>query len=104
PMDRLEPIRKVLEKGKLPLAADKSNFGEIVMKSELQDLGEALRKGLTNQNQNQNQGGGRGGNQNNQNRNVNFNTIIQTANDAMYKKIEASLKPDQAEVIKKWHY
>ena len=99
--ERLEPIRKVLSKGNLPLAKEKESIAEIVMKSQIQDLEGSLRAGLTTNNN----GGGRGNqNNNNQNRNNNPQQVIQTATDNMYKKVEAFLKPDQAEVLKKWHY
>src|SRR4051812_6174148 len=65
PSERLEPIRKVLAKGNLPLAKDKDMIAEVFMKAELQDLETALRAGLTNNNQ----GGGRGNNNNNRNNN-----------------------------------
>jgi hypothetical protein len=98
PSDRLEPIRKVLSKGNLPLAKDKDTIAEVFMKSQLQDLEAALRAGLTGNNQ----GGGRGNNNNN--RNNNPQQIIQSATDNMYKKAEAMLNPMQADVLKKWHY
>ena len=97
PSERLEPIRKVLAKGNLPLAKDKDMFAEVFMKAELQDLETALRAGLTNNNQ----GGGRG---NNNNRNNNPQQIIQSSTDNMYKKVEELLKPDQAATLKSWHY
>jgi hypothetical protein len=96
PAERLEPIRKVLAKGNLPLAADKSTIAEVFMKAQLQDLETALRAGLTNNNQ-----GGRG---NNNNRNNNPQQIIQSSIDGIYKKVEAQLKPEQADVLKMWHY
>jgi hypothetical protein len=97
PAERLEPIRKVLAKGNLPLAKDKDMFAEVFMKAELQDLETALRAGLTNNNQ----GGGRG---NNNNRNNNPQQIIQSSTDNMYKKVEELLKPEQAATLKSWHY
>jgi len=100
PLERLEPIRKVLAKGNMPLAADKNTFAEVFMKAQLQDLEAALRAGLTNNN---NQGGGRGNNNNN-NRNNNPQQIIQSGIDGIYKKVEAQLKPEQADVLKMWHY
>ena len=95
PAERLEPIRKVLAKGNMPLAADKNTFAEVFMKAQLQDLETALRAGLTNNNQ------GRG---NNNNRNNNPQQIIQSSIDGIYKKVEAQLKPEQADVLKMWHY
>jgi len=100
PSERLEPIRKVLAKGNMPLAADKNTFAEVFMKAQLQDLEAALRSGLTNNNNNQ---GGRGGNNNN-NRNNDPRQIIQSGVDGIYKKLEAQLKPEQADVLKMWHY
>jgi hypothetical protein len=97
PSERLEPIRKVLAKGNLPLAKDKDMFAEVFMKAQLEDLGTALRAGLTNNNQ----GGGRG---NNNNRNNNPQQIIQSSIDGMYKKVEELLKPEQAATLKTWHY
>ena len=97
PSERLEPIRKVLAKGNLPLSKDKDMFAEVFMKAELQDLETALRAGLTNNNQ----GGGRG---NNNNRNNNPQQIIQSSIDGMYKKVEEMLKPDQAATLKTWHF
>jgi hypothetical protein len=99
PSERLEPIRKVLAKGNLPLAKDKDMIAEVFMKAELQDLETALRAGLTNNN---NQGGR--GNNNNNNRNNNPQQMIQSSIDGMYKKVEELLKPDQAAVLKTWHY
>jgi hypothetical protein len=96
PTERLEPIRKVLAKGNLPLAKDKDMLAEIVMKSELQDLESALRAGLT--------GGGNNNRGNNNNRNNNPQQVIQSSMDATYKKVEAMLNPQQAEVIKQWQY
>lgn|GEM_PF-1433298 len=97
---RLEPIRKVLANGKLPLAADKEPLAEVVMTAQIGTLEQKLRTTLT-----QNQGGGRGGNNNNNNNNNNkIQQTIQTTKDAMYKKIEASLKPEQAATLKTWHY
>ena len=98
PSERLEPIRKVLAKGNLPLAKDKDMIAEVFMKAELQDLETALRAGLTNNN---NQGG-RGNNNNN--RNNNPQQIIQSSVDGMYKKVEELLRPDQAATLKTWHY
>jgi hypothetical protein len=98
PSERLEPIRKVLAKGNLPLAKDKDMIAEVFMKAELQDLETALRAGLTNNNQ----GGGRGNNNNN--RNNNPQQLIQSSIDGMYKKVEELLKPDQAATLKTWHY
>jgi hypothetical protein len=97
PSERLEPIRKVLAKGNLPLAKDKDMIAEVFMKAELQDLETALRAGLTNNNQ-----GGRGNNNNN--RNNNPQQIIQSSIDGMYKKVEELLKPEQAATLKTWHY
>jgi hypothetical protein len=96
--ERLEPIRKVLAKGNLPLSKDKDMFAEIFMKAELKDLETALRAGLTNNN---NQGG-RGNNNNN--RNNNPQQMIQSSIDGMYKKVEEMLKPEQAATLKTWHY
>src|SRR6185369_12033625 len=98
PAERLEPIRKVLAKGNMPLAADKNTFAEVFMKAQLQDLEAALRSGLTNNNQ----GGGRGNNNNN--RNNDPRQVIQSGVDGIYKKVEAQLKPEQADVLKTWHY
>jgi len=95
--ERLEPIRKVLAKGNLPLAKDKDMFAEVFMKAQLEDLGTALRAGLTNNNQ-----GGRGNNNNN--RNNNPQQLIQSSTDGMYKKVEELLKPEQAATLKTWHY
>ena len=97
PSERLEPIRKVLAKGNLPLAKDKDMIAEVFMKAELQDLETALRAGLTNNNQ-----GGRGNNNNN--RNNNPQQMIQSSIDGMYKKVEELLKPEQAATLKTWHY
>jgi hypothetical protein len=94
--ERLEPIRKVLAKGNLPLAKEKDMFAEVFMKAQLEDLGTALRAGLTNNNQ-----GGRG---NNNNRNNNPQQLIQSSIDGMYKKVEEMLKPEQAATLKTWHY
>jgi hypothetical protein len=102
PLDRIEPIRKILAKGNLPLAADKNMIAEVVMKAQLQDLDAALRSGLTSNNNNNNNNFNRGNNNNN-NRN-NFQQVIQTTTDNLYKKVEASLNPAQADTIKKWHY
>jgi hypothetical protein len=96
PAERLEPIRKVLAKGNMPLAADKSTIAEVFMKAQLQDLEAALRSGLTNNNQ-----GGRGNNNNNRN---NPQQIIQSTLDGIYKKVEGTLKPEQADTLKMWHY
>ncbi len=94
PSDRLEPIRKVLVAGNLPLAKDKEQIAEIFMRSQIQDLQDSLRAGLT-----ASFSGNRGGN----NRN-NPQQLIQTSQDNMYKKVEEILSPAQAETLKKWHY
>ena len=101
PSDRLDPIRKVLAKGNLPLAKDKEVFAETFMKAELKDLEDALRAGLTTGNNNNNRGNN---NNNNNNRNNDPRQLIQSTRDGMYKKIEASLKPEQAATLKRWHY
>jgi hypothetical protein len=97
PAERLEPIRKVLAKGNLPLAKDKDMIAEVFMKAQLEDLGTALRAGLTNNNQ----GGGRG---NNNNRNNDPRQLVQSSTDGMYKKVEELLRPEQAATLKTWHY
>ena len=44
---RLEPIRKVLATGNLPLANDKEPFAEIFMKSQIKDFKDGLRSSVT---------------------------------------------------------
>ena len=97
PAERLEPIRKVLAKGNLPLAKDKDAFAEVFMKAQLQDLETSLRSGLTNN-------GGNRGNNNNNNRNNNPQQVIQTTLDGIYKKVEGTLNPMQADTLKRWHF
>jgi len=96
--DRLEPIRKELAKGNLPLAKDKETIAEVFMKSQIKDLEDALRATLT-----ASFAGNRGGG-NSANRNTNPQLVIQSATDDMYKKAAAMLNPPQSETLKKWHY
>jgi hypothetical protein len=91
---RLEPIRKVLAAGNLPLASDKESFAEIFMKSQIKDLEDGLRTSVT---------GAFPGNRGGFNRNNNQERIIQSSTDDMYKKVEMMLEPAQAETLKKWH-
>jgi len=100
PLERLEPIRKVLAKGNLPMAKDKDMIAEIVMKAELKDLEDAVKAGLTGGNNNNNNRG----NNNNNNRNSDPRQIIQSSVDGMYKKVEAILNPAQAATLQSWHY
>jgi hypothetical protein len=97
PSDRLDPIRKVLEKGNLPLAADKEPIAEVFVVAQIKSLEDSLRASLTSGN-----GGGYRGGFNNGRKN-NPQLVIQDATDTMYKKVEALLRPDQAETLKKWH-
>lgn len=120
--ERLEPIRKVLAKGKLPLDKDKEPIAEIFMKSQMKDLGDVLRAG-GNGNRGFNQAdiaallGGRGGNnadlaallggggnRGGGNGNINPQQLTNGAVDNVYKKVEASLMPPQAETLKRWQY
>jgi hypothetical protein len=96
--DRLEPIRKELAKGNLPLAKDKETIAEVFMKSQIKDLEDALRATLT-----AGFAGNRGGG-NTANRNSNPQLVIQSSTDDMYKKAAAMLNPQQSETLKKWHY
>jgi hypothetical protein len=95
--ERLEPIRKELAKGNLPLDKDKETIAEVFMKSQMKDLGDALRATLTS-----NFNGNRGGNT--ANRNNNPQLVIQSSTDDIYKKAAAMLNPQQAKSLKKWHY
>ena len=95
---RLEPLRKVLAAGNLPLANDKEPFAEIFMKSQIKDLEDGLRTSLTGP-----LAGNRGGNGGGLNRNNNPQQIILSATDDVYKKVEMMLEPAQAETLKKWH-
>ncbi len=101
--DRLDPIRKVLAKGNMPLAKDKEVLADAMMKAELSELQDAFRKDLTGNNNNNNQGG-RGGNQNNRNGNQDPRQLIQKTTDNIYKKVETTLNPQQAETLRDWHY
>jgi hypothetical protein len=103
PSERLEPIRKVLAKGNLPLAKDKEFIAETFMKAELKDLEDQLKAGLTSGNNNNNRGNNNNNNNNN-NRNNDPRQIIQSSVDGMYKKVQDMLKPEQAATIKTWHY
>lgn len=96
--ERLEPIRKELAKGNLPLAKDKETIAEVFMKSQMKDLGDALRATLT-----ANFSGNRGGG-NSANRNTNPQLVIQSSTDEIYKKAAAMLNPQQSDSLKKWHY
>jgi len=96
--DRLEPIRKELAKGNLPLAKDKETIAEVFMKSQIKDLEDALRATLT-----AGFAGNRGGG-NTANRNSNPQLVIQSSTDNIYKKAAAMLNPQQSETLKKWHY
>jgi hypothetical protein len=91
---RLEPIRKVLAAGNLPLASDKESLAEIFMKSQIKDLEDGLRSSVT---------GAFPGNRGGFNRNNSQERIIQSSTDDMYKKVEMMLEPAQAETLKKWH-
>ena len=97
--DRLEPIRKELAKGDLPLAKDKETIAEVFMKSQIKDLEDALRSTLT-----ASFSGNRGGGGNSLNRNTNPQLVIQSGTDAIYKKAAAMLNPPQAESLKDWQY
>jgi len=96
--DRLEPIRKELAKGNLPLAKDKETIAEVFMKSQIKDLEDALRTTLT-----ASFAGNRGGG-NSANRNTNPQLVIQSGTDEIYKKAAAMLNPPQAESLKDWQY
>ncbi len=96
--DRLEPIRKELAKGNLPLAKDKETIAEVFMKSQIKDLEDALRSTLT-----ASFAGNRGGG-NSINRNTNPQLVIQSGTDEIYKKAAAMLNPPQAESLKDWQY
>jgi len=93
--DRLEPVRKVLAAGNLPLAKEKEQIAELFMKSQIQELQDSLRTALTS-----NFNGNRNGN----NRNNNPQQLIQSSIDNMFKKVEGILTAEQAESLKKWHY
>jgi len=95
--DRLEPIRKELEKGNLPMDKSKESIAEAFMKAEIKDLEDSLRTTITSGFQNNRGGGG-------SNRTNNPQLVIQTATDHMYKKAGAMLNPPQTESLKKWHY
>src|SRR6185436_3865425 len=95
--DRLEPIRKELAKGNLPLAKDKESIAEAFMKSQVKDLEDALRTTLTSS-----FSGNRGGNS--INRTTNPQLVVQSGTDEIYKKAGAMLNPPQTESLKKWHY
>jgi hypothetical protein len=96
--DRLEPIRKELAKGDLPLAKDKETIAEVFMKSQIKDLEDALRTTLT-----ASFSGNRGGG-NSINRTTNPQLVIQSGTDEIYKKATAMLNPPQAESLKDWQY
>jgi hypothetical protein len=96
--DRLEPIRKELAKGNLPLAKDKETIAEVFMKSQIKDLEDALRSTLT-----ASFAGNRGGG-NSINRSTNPQLVIQSGTDEIYKKAAAMLNPPQAESLKDWQY
>jgi hypothetical protein len=96
--ERLEPIRKVLAAGNLPLAKDKETIAEAFLKAQIKDLEDSLRSTLT-----ANFAGNRGGGGLN-NRSNNPQMIIQSTTDNMYKKAGAMLNPPQTETLKKWHY
>ena len=95
--DRLEPIRKVLANGNLPLAPDKETIAEVFMKSEIKDLEDAMRAGITSS-----FNGNRGGNANNRNNNPQL--VVQTTTDNIYKKVAAMLTPPQVESLKRARY
>jgi len=97
--DRLEPIRKVLAAGNLPLAKDKELIAEVFLKSQIKDLDDALRISLTASFTGNRGGGGLPGNRNN-----NPQQIIESTTDDIYKKVEAMLEPAQAETLKRWHF
>jgi hypothetical protein len=97
--DRLEPLRKELAKGNLPLAKDKETIAEVFMKSQIKDLEDSLRSTLT-----ASFAGNRGGGGNSLNRNTNPQLVIQSGTDAIYKKAAAMLNPPQAESLKDWQY
>jgi len=97
--DRLEPIRKELAKGNLPLAKDKETIAEVFMKSQIKDLEDSLRSTLT-----ASFAGNRGGGGNSLNRNTNPQLVIQSGTDEIYKKAAAMLNPPQAESLKDWQY
>jgi hypothetical protein len=97
--DRLEPIRKELAKGNIPLAKDKETIAEVFMKSQIKDLEDALRTTLTSSFAGNRNGGG-----NSPNRNTNVQLVIQSGTDAIYKKAAAMLNPPQAESLKDWQY
>jgi hypothetical protein len=99
PSERLEPIRKVLAGGNLPLAKDKEPIAEAFMNAQIKDLGDSLRTSLT-----ASFAGNRGGNGGGFNRNNNPQQVIQSSTDNMYKKAEAMLEPAQVESLKKWHF
>jgi hypothetical protein len=96
---RLEPIRKELAKGNLPLATDKEAIAEAFMKSQIKDLEDSLRSTLT-----ASFAGNRGGGGNSLNRNTNPQLVIQSGTDEIYKKATAMLNPPQAESLKDWQY
>jgi hypothetical protein len=96
---RLEPIRKVLAKGNLPLSAEKEPLAEAFMKSQIKDLEDAVRTGLA-----KSFSGNRGGNNVVNNRNNNPDLVVQSTTDNIYQKAGAMLTPAQAESLKKWRY
>jgi hypothetical protein len=97
--DRLEPIRKELAKGNLPLAKDKETIAEAFMKSQIKDLEDSLRTTLTASFSGNRNGGG-----NSSNRSTNPQLVIQSGTDEIYKKAAAMLNPPQAESLKDWQY
>jgi hypothetical protein len=97
--DRLEPIRKELAKGNLPLAKDKETIAEAFMKSQIKDLEDSLRTTLTASFSGNRNGGG-----NSSNRSTNTQLVIQSGTDEIYKKAAAMLNPPQAESLKDWQY
>jgi hypothetical protein len=95
---RLEPIRRVLAKGNLPLSAEKEPLAEAFMKSQIKDLEDAIRAGLA-----KSYNGNRGGNVVNS-RNNNPDLVVQSTTDSIYQKAGTLLNPAQAESLKKWRY
>jgi len=95
--ERLEPIRKELAKGNLPMGKDKEPIAEAFLKAQIKDLEDALRSTLT-ANFSGNRGGGGA------NRSNNLQLVVQSTTDSIYKKAAAMLNPPQAETLKKWHY
>jgi len=96
--DRLEPIRKVLANGNLPLAPDKETIAEVFMKSQIKDLEDAMRAGISSS-----FNGNRGGNNAN-NRNNNPQLVVQTTTDNIYRKVAAMLTPPQVDSLKRARY